>query len=140
MKSRSGVLVGILAVATALTLASCSATPGTGGHAKADAGTRIAVVLTNAGCTPKATTAPAGTVTFDITNTGNGAVSELELQRDGRILAERENIAPGLTGSFFISLQPGSYQLYCPGGSGAQTHDFTVTVAASSTPAPSTTP
>lgn len=126
MKRASRAILGGAAVCAALSLSACSASHG-GISASGDPGTRIAVVLTNAGCTAKATTAPAGVVTFDVTSTGGGAVSELELQRSGRILAERENIAPGFTGSFRVTLQPGGYQLACPGGTGTGLQPFTVT-------------
>lgn len=87
----------------------------------------VSVAITDQGCTPDRSTVTAGTVQFLINSTGNGAVSEVELLRGSRVLAERENIAPGLSGKFSVTLAPGSYRLYCPGGSGEEYHDFSVT-------------
>lgn len=127
----------VVAVAAAFSLTSCSAANISEEGSTAGIGTSIAVVLTDSGCSAKPAEAPSGIVTFKITSTGNGSISELELQSKGRILAEKENIAPGLTASFDITLKPGAYELYCPGGSGQQTQKFIVTSAAD---APSSTP
>jgi len=44
-------------------------------------------------------------------------VSELELKdQKGIILGERENIVAGISGSFTLNLQPGTYVLNCPNG------------------------
>ena len=87
----------------------------------------MSVAITDEGCTPDRSTVTAGTVRFLISSSGNGAVSEVELLRGNRVLAERENIAPGLSGKFSVTLTPGSYRLYCPGGTGEQYQDFSVT-------------
>ena len=34
----------------------------------------------------------------------------------GRILGEAENLSPGITGSFSLTLAPGRYRLVCTGG------------------------
>ena len=52
---------------------------------------------------------------ISVTNGGTPLVTELELQnKSGIILGERENILPGLSGSFSLDLQPGKYILNCP--------------------------
>jgi iron uptake system component EfeO len=63
-----------------------------------------------------------------ITNADAGAVTEAELL-DGsgkKILAEKENLTPGLTGGFSLTLAEGTYQLRCPGAH-TDTWPFTVT-------------
>lgn len=78
-------------------------------------------------CVPDFATAAAGPVTFTISNTDASGVSEVELLSDKRILGERENVIPGLKSqSFTVTLDGGSYQLYCP-GAGTENTTFTVT-------------
>lgn len=75
----------------------------------------VTVTLSNDACVPDRPSVPPGAVTFKIVNQDGDAVSEVELTRSGRILGERENIAPGLSGTFSLVLDPGSYVLACPG-------------------------
>ena len=50
---------------------------------------------------------------------GSAKVTELELMNEHNIiLGERENVVPGLAGSFSLTLQPGDYALNCPNGDG----------------------
>ena len=63
-----------------------------------------------------------------MTNKNAGAVSEAELRTSNgaQILGEQENLTPGLSGGFSLTLPPGSYKINCPGAS--QAHwKFTVT-------------
>ncbi|OMC48402.1 peptidase M75 [Mycobacterium sp. IS-1264] len=86
------------------------------------------------GCALDTTSVPAGPVTFTVVNTGAPAITEMELLRDQRIVGEKENLAPGLDPvSFTITLDGGSYQLYCPGAS-AEYQTLTVTGQAPATP------
>ena len=56
-------------------------------------------------------------MTVNVRNGGTSDVSELELLgKDGIILGERENIVGGISGSFTLNLQPGTYKLRCPNG------------------------
>ena len=78
---------------------------------------KLAVQLTDAGCSPARLTAKSGPVTFKVRNGGTGKVSELELKNgDGVILGEKENIVSGISGTFTLDLQPGRYVLNCPNG------------------------
>ncbi len=78
---------------------------------------KLAVSLTDAGCSPDHLTAKSGAVTVDVSNGGTGKVSELELKNDkGIILGERENIVSGISGQFTLNLEPGTYVLNCPNG------------------------
>lgn len=77
-------------------------------------------------CVPDFSAAPAGPVTFTISNKDASGISEVELLSDKRILGERENVIPGLKAvSFTVTLAGGEYQLYCPGAA-TETKAFTV--------------
>jgi iron uptake system component EfeO len=73
--------------------------------------------LTDAGCEPAKATIAAGPVVFDVSNAGTSKVSEFEVLDGTDIIGEKEDLAEGLSGSFWITLRKGSYTLYCPGGS-----------------------
>jgi iron uptake system component EfeO len=91
------------------------------------------VTITSAnGCTSDHTTLAAGGVTFDISNKDAAAVSEVELQSGERIVGEKENLPPGFNGNFAVSLDAGTYTLYCPGAKTEKT-SITVTGTAPST-------
>jgi iron uptake system component EfeO len=94
---------------------------------------KVPFTLTKAGCDPAHLEIPAGAATFDVKNDGADAVTEMEIQKDGRILGEVENLTPGLSGSFSITLQPGTYETVCPNGSSAAKGDLVVTGDAVST-------
>lgn len=102
--------------------------PAASGPQGSGAPLQVNVVLTNAGCVADRTTVPAGAIVFSVVNQGGDAVSELELMRGDQILEERENLTPGLTATFLVKLQPGTYVLACPGASTPQT-PFEVTPA-----------
>jgi high-affinity iron transporter len=76
----------------------------------------VSVALTDAGCQPASLRLGAGPTTFVVTNKGTSKVTEAEVIQGQRALAEAENITSGLTGRFSLTLQPGRYQLRCPGG------------------------
>jgi iron uptake system component EfeO len=75
----------------------------------------ISVMLTNAGC-PKQLKTVAGPTTFKVKNVDADAVSEFEVLSGNRVLGEKENLSPGLSGEFTLTLKAGSYTTYCPGG------------------------
>jgi iron uptake system component EfeO len=77
--------------------------------------TVVKVTLTDEGC-PKTIKAPAGPTSFKIRNEDATSVSEFEVLSGDRVLGERENLAPGLSGEFSLTLKPGTYTTYCPGG------------------------
>ena len=99
-----------------------------------DGGTDDARALTvessDDACTVSADTAPAGTLTFDVTNTGSQVTEFYLLGEDGlRIVAEVENIGPNLTRELTANVPAGTYVTACkPGmkGEGIRA-DFTVT-------------
>ena len=73
--------------------------------------------ISDAGCQPAKATVAAGPVVFDVSNAGTSKVSEFEVLDGTDIIGEKEDLAEGLSGSFWITLSKGTYTLYCPGGS-----------------------
>ena len=122
-----------LAIA-ALALTACtdnSATTSSGGGTQAGAGKgTLTVTSTDTECQVSAAEAPSGTVKFTVTNAGSKVTEFYLLAEDGlRIVAEVENIGPGLTRDLVLKAAPGTYKTACkPGmvGDGIR-HDFTVT-------------
>jgi len=123
----------LLAVAVALIAAAC----GTGGHKAAGGGgapsdhTTVNITLTSDGCAPQPATVQTGDITFNVTNHNADAVSEAELRTSNlsHLLGEQENLTPGLSGGFELTVEPGNYVISCPGAH--QSHaPFTVTGAA----------
>jgi iron uptake system component EfeO len=127
----------ILAAGAALAVA----VSGCGSSSKTSAGgsnvKKVSFTLTKAGCDPAHLELPPGATTFEVRNDGADAVTEMELQQNGRIVGEVENLTPGIFGSFSITLQPGTYQTICPNGTTASKGDIVVTGdPASTTTAP----
>jgi iron uptake system component EfeO len=88
-----------------------------GSSDKAPAGSKeMAFKLTDAGCEPHNSNAPAGPIDFEVENGGTGSVTELEVLDGETILGERENITEGLKGNFSLTLEEGEYTLRCNGG------------------------
>jgi iron uptake system component EfeO len=102
----------MLVVVLALAAAACGSGTGSGGSS---GGRTVKVSLTDAGCTPAALALGAGPTTFQVTNNGAQKVSEFEIVHGQRILGEVENVADGLTRSFTLSLEPGTFTTQCPG-------------------------
>jgi iron uptake system component EfeO len=100
---------------------------GNSDDAPAGGATKLSFKLTDAGCDPAQATAPAGPITFEVTNDGAAGVTELEVMDGDTILGERENLSDGLSGSFTLTLDAGDYTLYCPGGDSAERGTLTVT-------------
>ncbi|WP_416953509.1 iron uptake system protein EfeO [Nocardioides sp. T5] len=77
-----------------------------------------------------ATDAPAGTLTFDVTNSGTQVTEFYLLGEDGlRIVAEVENVGPSITRALTVNAAAGKYITACkPGMTGEGIRaDFTVT-------------
>jgi iron uptake system component EfeO len=101
----SGVL-GLLAVA------GCTENVSTVGTAGS-----IAVKSTAAACEVATAQAPSGPVVFTVTNSGDQVTEFYLLGEDGlRIVAEVENIGPGLTRDLVVQAAPGSYFTACKPG------------------------
>jgi iron uptake system component EfeO len=129
-RARLPLAAGAAAAAHAAVLAGCSSSSSSGSSASAADATSatVNVALTPRGCAPKPASISAGSVDFNVANQDAGAVSEAELRTSdlSKILGEQENLTPGLSGGFSLTLQPGKYVLNCPGAS-QQHWTFTVT-------------
>jgi iron uptake system component EfeO len=133
-------VAALLTAGAAVAMAGCTSTAppaapsgGAASGAAAPAGP-ITVRAADTSCQVSATQAPAGTITFNVTN-GGSKVTEFYLYGTGdRILGEVENIGPGLTRQLIVEVPDGgTYTTACkPGmvGDGIRA-PFTVTGAAS---------
>jgi iron uptake system component EfeO len=90
----------------------------------------LSVESSDSDCNVSAAEAPAGTLTFDVTNTGSQVTEFYLLGEDGlRIVSEVENIGPNLNREMTVNAPAGAYFTACkPGmkGEGIRA-DFTVT-------------
>jgi iron uptake system component EfeO len=95
-----------------------------------DGVSQVQITLTSddgGSCLLDSDSAKAGPVTFSVTNKTAAGITELELLANDRIIGEKENLAPGLPPvSFTLTLDGGTYQVYCPGAA-KETQDFTIT-------------
>ncbi|MFI0898816.1 iron uptake system protein EfeO [Streptomyces sp. NPDC020983] len=90
---------------------------------------KVTVTLTDDSCAPSPASVPAGPVTFQVKNVSASKVTEAELLSGDTIIGEKENLTPGLSGSFSLTLKSGTYQMYCPSAKTEKTA-FTVTGSA----------
>ncbi len=92
----------------------------------------LTVSSSDTACELSATTAPAGTLTFEVTNTGSQVTEFYLLDEDGQqVVGEVENIGPRLQRQLVVDAPAGRYVTACkPGmkGDGIRA-DFTVTGA-----------
>lgn len=105
-------------VVPALMAAGCTDNaPSAGSSAGGDGARTLTVQASDTACTLSATTAPSGTLTFSVTNTGTQVNEFYLLAADGlRIVAEVENIGPGLTRDLVLSAPAGDYISACKPG------------------------
>jgi iron uptake system component EfeO len=112
--------VVLAGLASAVALTACSSN----GSAKSDPPSRsgsadphtvVVTVSAADGCTTDQAGYGSGGLTVKVTNKDATAVSEVELLDGERIIGEKENLPPGFSGSFAVSVNPGEYTLYCPG-------------------------
>ncbi|BBY01208.1 lipoprotein [Mycobacterium seoulense] len=131
-----------LAVTVAFSVTACSHPGGNAGRpegGKLGGANAVKVTMANdggkEGCALDVTSVAAGPVTFTVANTSAPGISEVELLSGQRIVGEKEDLAPGLDPvSFTVTLDGGSYQLYCPGASN-EYQTLTVTGRAAARPA-----
>ncbi|MCK9896784.1 iron uptake system protein EfeO [Frankia sp. AgB32] len=138
---RAPVAYSAIAVVIATGAVACGGSDAGGSDSGATAAKQnVTITLTSKGCSPDKSSIAAGPTTFKVVNKDAGAVTEAELMNGDTILGEKENIAPGLSGTFSLNVKAGKYQLYCPGGSGPEKVDFTVTTAVAGTAAATQSP
>ena len=101
----------VLAIAALPALAGCvSNTPSAGGSA-------IDVESSATECKLTAATAPSGTLTFRVKNTGDDVTEFYLLGEDQlRVVSEVENVGPGLTRDLVVQVRPGTYHTACKPG------------------------
>jgi iron uptake system component EfeO len=90
----------------------------------------LTVDSSEAECELSATEAPAGNISFDVTNSGSDVTEFYLLAEDGlRIVGEVENIGPGLNRALVVAAPAGNYVTVCkPGMKGEGLRDdFVVT-------------
>jgi FTR1 family protein len=102
-----------------------SSSSSSGGNS-AEGARHVKVTLTEDGCSPATIKVPSGPTTFDVTNGGTAAVTEFEILKGSSIVGEVENVASGLSRSFSLTLQPGTYETACPNGKSAASGTLSV--------------
>ncbi|HET8614116.1 MAG TPA: iron uptake system protein EfeO [Actinomycetales bacterium] len=119
---RLAMTVGLLAAAP-LVLTACGDSGQKAGPADA---TDVTIQITDDGCAPDPASAAAGPITFTVKNVDSGRVTEAEVMKDGKIIGEKENLTPGLSGTFTLRLDAGDYTVMCPNAK-TDRSPFTVT-------------
>ena len=117
------------AAAIAGLAAACSSGSSSGSKGTPGA-TPVTITLTNDGCQPSPATVAAGPVTFTVNNATGDKVSEAELLRGETIIGEKENLTPGLSGTFSLKIGAGDYTISCPD---ATTDSFPLKVTGAAT-------
>ncbi|MEV0830031.1 iron uptake system protein EfeO [Nonomuraea rubra] len=114
MSAITRLTAGALALAA---LTACAAeTPAPGGSAAAKKPDKVAVAASDTECKVAVSEVAAGTSTFAITN-GGSKVTEFYVYAPGdRVMAEVENIVPGLTRELIAELPAGTYETACKPG------------------------
>jgi uncharacterized cupredoxin-like copper-binding protein len=103
-----------------------------GSDSHSSSGKTVEISITDAGCDPAEVTVPPGSTTFHVKNNGADSITEFEvLDSSGKIVGEKENLTPGLSGEFTIDLTEGQYTLACPGGTEHPTGTLTVSASGS---------
>ncbi|MGH3309747.1 MAG: cupredoxin domain-containing protein [Streptomyces sp.] len=120
--------MALLAVCPVALLTACAEkSGGTGGDAKSGA---ITVQATDDACKLSRTSAPAGSISFKVTNEGSKITEFYVYSPDDKVVSEVEGIGPGTSRTMTVKVsKAGSYTTACkPGmvGNGIR-GDFTVT-------------
>ncbi|MFE5835765.1 iron uptake system protein EfeO [Arthrobacter sp. NPDC056493] len=129
IRRAAGARLAVVAATAVLPLALASCTENASANASGTTGGPIQVTSTDSGCKVSATEAPSGNLTFAVKNDGAEVTEFYVLAEDGlRIVAEVENIGPGITRNLVLTAPAGMYTTACkPGmkGDGIRA-DFTV--------------
>jgi len=127
---RPALLLAVVLAVPALAACTENAPSGGGGDDVAGASRALTVSSTDSACDLSATQAPAGTLSFDVTNAGTQVTEFYLLGEDGlRTVAEVENVGPQLSRQLVVNAPAGKYVTACkPGMTGEGIRaDFTVT-------------
>lgn len=113
---RKTLLASLAALAVMPALAACSDEASSDPEGGGDTST-LTVASTEDACDVSATTAAAGTVSFEVSNTGTEVTEFYLLAEDGlRVVGEVENIAPNLTKTLTVTVPEGDYVTACKPG------------------------
>ncbi|QJY45046.1 iron uptake system protein EfeO [Pseudonocardia broussonetiae] len=111
MSRRTPAAVGLAVLG--LAMAGCTSTA----PVDAGAGGPITVAAADDACDVSTTEAPAGTISFDITNGGSKVTEFYLYATGGRIMGEVENIGPGLSRQLIVEVpEGGEYETACKPG------------------------
>jgi len=127
---RPTLLLAVVLAVPALAACTENAPSQGGGDDVAGDSRALTVSSTDSACDLSATEAPAGTLSFDVTNAGTQVTEFYLLGEDGlRIVAEVENVGPQLSRQLVVNAPAGKYVTACkPGMTGEGIRaDFTVT-------------
>ncbi|MBG0568839.1 iron uptake system protein EfeO [Actinoplanes aureus] len=113
MRNSPRLLALVTAGSLGVSLAACGS--GDAGTDEA-AGGPIAVKATDSSCEVAKTSVDAGTSVFAITNGGNKVTEFYVYAAGDRVMAEVENIAPGLSRNLHVELPAGTYETACKPG------------------------
>lgn len=113
----SRLLAATATLAAGVSLVACSAKESTpDGNTKAD-GTAVKVTATDTDCALSTSEAGTGATTFAVTNNGSKVTEFYVYGPDDRVLAEVENISPGLSRQLVVAFNDaGSYKVACKPG------------------------
>ena len=114
---RARVAGAVLGIAAAAVLAGCGSSGSGGGAAAAGSsggqGTTVDVKATEYAFSLPTTTFSPGRYTFTMADDGH-ASHAMEIQGPGISGAKSSTVGPGSTATLTVSLQSGSYTLFCP--------------------------
>src|SRR3954470_8111219 len=116
MPRRTTAVAAALAALVLPLVAACvpndTSTPGATGSPGA-----LTVTSTADACDVSATEADSGTIRFSVTNAGDDVTEFYLLGEDGlRVVAEVENVGPGLSRDLIAQVKPGTYYTACKPG------------------------
>ena len=114
---RKTLLASVTVLAVVPALAACTENASSKDGAKGGDARALTVSSSADACELSATSAPAGTLTFDVTNTGSDVTEFYLLGGDGlRIVGEVENVGPNLTKKLTVNAPAGDYFTACKPG------------------------
>lgn len=115
LNRRAGV-ASVMVVAVTVTIAGCGDDDAASGNTQHDARS-VTVESTDDGCAVSATEVSGGDLRFEVTNRGSQVTEFYLYAEDGvDVVAEVENIGPGITRSLDVSLESGNYVTACKPG------------------------
>ncbi|WGX98597.1 iron uptake system protein EfeO [Nocardioides sp. L-11A] len=114
---RKTLLASVAALAVVPALAACTENASSGGDDEGGDARALSVTSNADTCELSSTEAPAGTLSFDVTNSGSDVTEFYLLGSDGlRIVGEVENIGPNLTKKLTVNAPEGEYFTACKPG------------------------